>query len=256
MTTIDAAQAPFAYSLREQWRTQTVDSVWLRPGDWYHPAVDAVTETVSAGLPVDAAAYRLGEVRGKAGVGIAEALDDLAVVFRLVGTQPGIGVVRSLCEGWAEAVEGLTVNARYLDPESGLPTADYLSVRLAETYGAARKHAHHAYTTHCLVLIDVATDEVEPWERMARSAAMGKALAATMPSGHPMAALGGGAFAVLVARDFELGETVRRMREQVNAHALALGIADILRQPPRIWVEPLPEAHERAADLLDHLRRA
>ena len=244
-----------ASSLREQWRTQTVESVWLRPGDWYHPVVDALTEALSAGASPVAAASRLGEVRGAAGVGIAETIDDLGVLYRLIGHEPGLDVIRALCEGWSVAVESLPVQAACIDPESGLPTLEYLAVRLGETYGGARKHAHHAFITHCLVLVDVATEDLAPWRRMARSAAMGRALTAALTPGHPMAALGGGAFAVVVARDFDLGETVRRMRTQVNEQAAALQISDLVRQPPRIWIEPLPETHDRAVELLNHMRR-
>ena len=248
-------QDAWAGTLREQWRAETVESVWLRPGDWYHPAVDALTEALSAGASTLAAASRLGEVRGAAGVGIAETLDDVAVLFRLVGRDPGLEVVRALCEGWSGAIEAAPVQAACTDPESGLPTLDYLGVRLGETYGAAGKHAHYAFHTHCLVLIDVATQDLTPWRRMARSAAMGRALTSAMAPGHPMAALGGGAFAVLAARDWDLGEAVRRMRAQVNEQAATLQITDLLRQPPRIWIEPLPETHERAVELLNQLRR-
>jgi hypothetical protein len=244
-----------AAALREQWRARTVETVWLRPGDWYHPAVDAVTEALTAGADPSPAAQRLGEMRGSAGVGIAETLDDLAVLYDIVGTEPALRVVRSLCEGWATAAESAPVRAGCMDPESGVPTIDYLAVRLAETYGTARRHAHHAFTTHCLVLIDVAVGDIHPWRRAARSAAMGRALGSALPGGHPMASLGGGAFAVLVARDWDLGETVRRMRAEVEAQAEELGIGELLRQPPRIWIEPLPETHDRAVDLLEHLRR-
>jgi hypothetical protein len=104
-------------------------------------------------------------------------------------------------------------------------------------------------------MVDVANGDLPPWRRMARSAAMGRALMASLAPGHPMAAMGGGAFAVLVARDLDLGETVRIMRDQVNDHAEILHITDLVRQPPRIWIEPLPETHEAAVDLLTHLRR-
>ena len=170
---------------------------------------------------------RLGQVRGAAGVGIAETLDDVGVLYRLVARDPGLDVVRSLCEGWASSIEAAPMQAACIDPESGLPTLEYLVVRLGETYGAASKHAHHAFVTHCLVLVDVATSDLPPWRRMARSAAMGRALTAALAPGHPMAALGGGAFAILVARDWDLGETVRHMRDQVNEHAEAL--------PSRTW---------------------
>lgn len=255
MTATSQIRDAWATTLREQWRTESIESVWLRPGDWYHPAIDALTEAVAAGMAPSAAAHRLGQVRGAAGVGIAETLDDVGVLFRLIGRDPGLDVIRALCEGWASSLESAPLQASCLDPESGLPTLEYLAVRLGETYGAARKHAHHAFVTHCLVLVDVATGELPPWRRMARSAAMGRALTAALAPGHPMAALGGGAFAVLVTRDFDLGETVRQMRDQVNTHAEALHITDLVRTPPRIWIEPLPETHDAAVDLLNHLRR-
>ncbi|HMO10499.1 MAG TPA: hypothetical protein PKB06_03115 [Actinotalea sp.] len=254
MTAIDTHE-PTAAELRELWRATTADQVWLRPGDWYHPAVDALVEALVSGGDPSGAAARLGAVRGATGVGVAETLDDLAVLYRLLEREPGLDAVRALCEGWASAMDDIPAQSAVLDPESGLPTLDYLAVRLGETYGAARRHAHHAFTTHCLVLVDVATGELPPWRRMARSAAMGRALTAALAPGHPMAALGGGAFAVLVARDWDLGETVRRMRDQVNENAAALQITELVRQPARIWIEPLPETHERAVDLLNHLRR-
>ncbi|MCV2393022.1 hypothetical protein OEB99_01755, partial [Actinotalea sp. M2MS4P-6] len=80
---------PTAAELREQWRAATADSVWLRPGDWYHPAVDALTEALVAGADPTAAAARLGSVRGSTGVGIAESLDDLGVVYGLLDVEPG-----------------------------------------------------------------------------------------------------------------------------------------------------------------------
>ncbi len=251
----DELTASPAPSLREQWQEQTVESVWLRPGDWYHPAVDALTEALSHDLDPTGAARRLGSVRGAAGVGIAETLDDVAVLYHLLEREPAMAAVRALCEGWAEAIDATPVQGSCIDPESGLPTVEYFAVRLGETYGAAHRHAHHAFSTHCLVLVDVATGDLPPWRRMARSAAMGRALSAALGTGHPMASLGGGAFAVLVERDFDLGQTVKRMRDQVNDHAHTMQISDLLRQPPRIWIEPLPETHERAVDLLHHLHR-
>lgn len=255
MTSTEQMGDAWASTLREQWRAETVDTVWLRPRDWYHPAVDAMAEALSAGACPAAAVGRLGEVRGSAGVGIAETLDDVAVLYRLVGRDPGLEVVRALCEGWAGAVEAAPIQATFMDPESGLPTLEYLAVRLGETYGAARRDAEDVAAGHCLVLVDVAADDVSPWRRMARSAAMGRALVAAMTTGHPMASLGGGTFAVLVARDEDLGATVRRVRDEVDEQAEQLHITGLLRQPPRIWIEPLPETHERAVDLLNHLRR-
>jgi hypothetical protein len=78
--------------------------VWRWPADWYHPAVDALAEAVLAGSDPCGAAGRLGEVRGRGSVGIAESIDDLACLFRSIGVlQPPLAVVRALCQGWADA---------------------------------------------------------------------------------------------------------------------------------------------------------
>ena len=244
-----------ATALRDRWREATITDVWLRPGDWFHPAVDALTEALSHGTTPLPAARRLGEVRGQTGVGIGEGIDDLAALYRLLDTTPDVDLLREFCEGWALAVDSAPTQIGCIDPESGLPTADYLAVRLGETYSQANRHAHHAFVTHALLIVDIANGELPPWRRMARSAAMGHALTAAMGPGYPMAALGGGAFAVLVARDLDLGETVRRMRDEVEDHAAALDVGDLLRTPPRVWIEPLPETHARSVDLLSHLRR-
>ncbi|GEA86706.1 hypothetical protein CCE01nite_06550 [Cellulomonas cellasea] len=243
-------------ALRERWRSQSAESVWLRPADWYHPAVDAVVEAVLAGRDPSAAAERLGEVRGGAGVGISEAIEDLACLYRSTGAvEPPLAVVRALCEGWSSAQGGALLMGSCLDPESGLPTRDYLVTRLGETYGTAEREDTFAQLTHCLVLVDVAAAEVSPWTRMARSAAVGAALRNAYGPGHPMATLGGGLFAVLVERDPELGPGIAVARLEITHQAEQLEVTDLLRQPPRIWTEQLPRTHERAVQLLAEISR-
>lgn len=230
--------------------------MWLRPSDWYHPAVDAVVEAVTAGRDPSAAAERLGEVRGSAGVGISEAIDDLTCLYLSTGeTEPPLAVVRALGEGWASAQGGALLTGSCLDPESGLPTRDYLVTRLAETYGAAERADTFAQLTHCLVLVDVAAAEVSPWSRMARSAAVGAALRNAYGEGHPMATLGGGLFAVLAERDAELGPGISVARLEIAHQAELLDVENLLRQPPRVWTEQLPRTHERAVQLVADIAR-
>ncbi|KGM13177.1 hypothetical protein [Cellulomonas bogoriensis] len=253
MSPTDQLHRRRAERLRERWRERTVECAWLRRTDWYHPAVDALTEAVSVGGAAAPAAYRLGEVRGTAGVGVGETIDDVAVLFDVLGGEPGLEVLRSLCEGWsAAAADTLAVSSTCLEPESGLPTVEYLAVRLAETYGQVREQA---VGTHCLVVVDVATVDLAPWRRMARAAAMGQALTAALDPGHPMAALGGGAFTALAPRDDRLPGTVGRIRDQVTLNAAQLQVTDLVRQPPRIWVEQLPPTHGQAVELLRDLAR-
>jgi len=242
--------------LREQWRSFSAESVWLRPADWYHPAVDAVVESVLTGTDPAPAAARLGAVRGECGVGIAETIDDLACLYRSLGwNEPPLGPVRALCEGWGAAKDTAPVHAHCLDPETGLPTAEYLQVRLAETYGAASRTGLLASRTHGLLLVDITLTPLDPWSRMARSAVVGQALARTYGDGYPMASLGNGVFAVLVARIPAFGISVSRLRDELASHAHRLSIDSLVRQPPRVWFEPLPETHAGALQLLSHAGR-
>ena len=48
------------------------------------------------------------------------------------------------------------------DPESGLGTAEYLTQRLAEVYGAAARQGITVTSTHALVMIDVSVVGLGP----------------------------------------------------------------------------------------------
>ncbi|RYV49446.1 hypothetical protein [Pengzhenrongella frigida] len=256
MTSLDATAAGLPPALREQWRAISAESVWLRPADWYHPAIDAVVEAALRGTDTSPAAARLGAVRGENGVGIVETIDDFACLFRSLGTlDPPLGPMRALCEGWVAAQDAAPAHTQCLDPETGLPTAEYLRVRLAETYGVAARAGHAPTGTHSLLLVDVAVAELDPWSRIARSAVVGQVLALTYGEGHPMASLGDGTFAILVERNASLGTDIARLRDELVAHADRLAVTSLVRQPPRIWLEALPETHAGALDLLAHVAR-
>ncbi|GAA2720602.1 hypothetical protein [Cellulomonas aerilata] len=242
--------------VRDRWRASSVASVWLRPADWYHPAVDALIEAVLAGEDGGPAAERLGEARAEAGVGISETIDDLACLFdaaELAG--PPLGLVRSLCEGWAAGQAAGPVLTHCIDPDSGLPTAEYLGVRLTETYGTAERTGRRAGDTHALLVTDVEASPLAPWSRIVRSAVVGQGLVLTFGEGHPMAALGGGVFAVLVERGSDLGATAMHLRTALTDHARSMGAQDLVREPPRVWLEPLPDTRMQAVELLEHLHR-
>ena len=256
MNTFGPGSPALPPTLRESWRSHSAESVWLRPADWYHPAVDALVEAVLAGTDPCPAAERLGEVRGHDGVGITETIDDLACLYRSTGiADPPLPAVRALCEGWSTAQVGGMVLSSCLDAESGVPTREYLATRLAETYGKAERADTFAQLTHCLVLVDVASVEVSPWGRMARSAAVGAALRSAYGDGHPMATLGGGLFAVLVPRGGGFGAGIAAIRAHIAHQADLLHVDDLVRQPPRIWAEQLPRTHARAVQLIGELSR-
>lgn len=242
--------------VRDRWRASSVASVWLRPADWYHPAVDALVEAVLAGADPGPAAERLGEARAESGVGISETIDDLTCLFRAAEVDgPSVELVRSLCEGWAAGQAAAPVLTHCIDPDSGLPTAQYLGVRLTETYGVAERAGRRAGETHALLFADVEARPLAPWSRIVRSAVVGQGLVMAFGEGHPMAALGGGVFAVLVERGADLGATAMQLRTTLAEHARSMGVQDLVREPPRVWLEPLPDTQLQAVELLDHLHR-
>lgn len=246
---------PATDAVRERWRRASADSVWLRPGDWYHPAVDALVEALCEERDATPAAERLGRVRAEAGVGIGEAIDDVVCLYRAHDREPVVDLVRGVAVGWSEGYEANPVAPEVLDPESGLATTQYLVHRLRETYGAAERAGLDATRTHGLLVVDVALDDLTGWQRFARSAAMGRALTHTFGEGHPMASMGNGLFVVLGERDADDDVLRTVLRHNIERTGLALGVTAILRRPPRVWLEPLPRTHTAAVQLLDTLQR-
>ncbi|BDZ42469.1 hypothetical protein GCM10025865_17680 [Paraoerskovia sediminicola] len=243
-----------AERVRDRWRARSVESVWLRPDDWFHPAVDALTEALVEARCAQAAAERLGHGRGEAGVSIGEAIDDLACLYRTIGAEPDLGTLRALSTGWAAGAETQPVALGTMDPRSGLPTTAYLSQRLRETYAEARRSGTLVTHTHCLVVVDVAVDHAPTVLRVAREAAMGTAMTEACGDGHPMAALGSGSYAALWSR-LEAADRVVMIRRAIERTGVRMGVTAVLRRPPRVWIEPLPASPQGAAALLDQLSR-
>ncbi|GII97869.1 hypothetical protein CLV28_2232 [Sediminihabitans luteus] len=247
-------RAADAESVREQWRARSSDTVWLRPSDWYHPAVDALTEAVLDGRPTVPAAERLGEARALAGVGIGETIDDATCLFRCLDASVDTSTLRALSTGWVTGTEQAPAATTVRDPASGLATTQYLQARLGETYERARaRGGPHATQTHCLVVVDVAVSQVRPWQSAAREAGVGRALLHAA-AGRPAAAFGGGRYVLLCTRADATALT-EQVRRDIEATAHALGLTAVLRRPPRVWVEPLPSTHRGAELLLDQLAR-
>ena len=254
----DGLHAVLPGALRERWRDESVGSVWLRPSDWYHPAVDAIAAALLSPADTAGAAEELGRARGYDGVGIGETIDDLACLYRALGAaEPPLSVVRALCDGWADAQAGALAFGTALDPESGLPTRQYLGIRLAETYRDAEIPTQRARTLgHHLILVDVAAGDIDPFTRAARSAAVGAAMTSTYGEGHPMATLGGGMFAVLTRADQDSRGPLAVLHAEIDRRCELLGVRAATRQPVRVWVETLPATHEQALRMLERASRA
>jgi len=243
-------------ALLSRWESASLGDVWLRPGDWYTPAAEALVEALEAGLDTAPAAFRLGQARAASGVGITESIDDMAVLFRAAGCAAApIRSLRALCEGWTEGEAAPLQAPTMTDAESGLGTAQYLSHRLTEVYGTAARAGRHVSETHALVLVDVAVADSDPWQRIARNAAVGRALTDAYGVGHPMARLSDGIYAVLVERNEELGSGIAALRDHIATSAVTMRVSNIMRQPPRVWVESLPNSHDYVQDLLESIYR-
>jgi len=235
--------------LLERWRDESVASVWRRPSDWYHPAVDELAMALLLHDEAEPAAARLGFARGDAGVGVAETIDDLACLYRTTtGAEPPLEVLRALCTGWADAQAGGVALALGLDAGSGLPAADYLRLRLAECYPDDGP-------TGRLLVVDVAAGTPDGLSRIARSAAVGASLREVFGPARAMASLGSGVFVVLLGDDEPHDEPTARLRVLVDEHASGLGLGDVTRRPLRCWVEPLPATHAHATQRLAQLAR-
>lgn len=255
-TEITGVRSGEVAALLRSWESMSLASVWLRPGDWYTPAAEALAEALQAGRDTAPAAYRLGQARAAAGVGITESIDDMAVLFRTAGFESApIRSIRSLCEGWTERDTAPVVVSAMTDAESGLGTTDYLVQRLAEVYGAAARSGARVSETHALVLVDVSVSDTDPWQRIARNATVGHALTDAYGLGHPMARLSDGVYAVLVSRDATLGTGIATLRDHIAERAIQMRVGSLMRQPPRLWVESLPDSHAYIQDLLESVCR-
>lgn len=253
MTTRVPADEPAV--LRDRWHAASVESVWLRPGDWYHPAVDPLVHAVATGAAALVAAEDLGRARADAGVGIGEAIDDLVCLYRTRSLDPPLDVLRALATGWADGQAGLEVCGGVADPTTGLPTGAYLGQRLAETYAAAERDGTQVRTTHALTVVDVAVEEVPMLLRAARSAAVGAALREVFGTAEPMAALGNGVAAVLTERTADLEAQTVRLRAAITARVVPMQVSAATRHPVRIWQVLLPPTHTEALTLLRRLVR-
>jgi len=241
--------------LREQWREQSLRTIWLRSGDWFHPAVDSVVQAVTSDDGVLDAVETLGVARATHGVGVGETIDDLSCLYRVVeGGAPPLEAVRALCEGWASPAGAPLIPGTCMDPESGLPTLEYLSVRLVEEFSTVRRNGGSPAQDLTLVLVDVAKDGIAPWNRLARSAAVGRAIEVAFGVGHPAASLGGGVFAVLQPSGPAVADAIARLSREIDVQGEELGVTDALRHPPRIWLEAMPDDHHAAVALLTRRR--
>jgi hypothetical protein len=245
-------------ALREAWRAESAASGWSRPDDWWAPEVDALAEAVAGGtgaagtLP---ACDRLGRSRADAGVGLAETLDDLCALWRLLPAgAPPLPAVRAVAEAWADAGLRHLSTSTCEDPLTGLASAAYLRTRLAEVYREAERAGVPVPDSHALLVVAAEPPAADPhdpgatgWRMLRHRLAVGVCLRTALSGGETLAALSPTNAVGLVARDPALHPMLAGLR-----HGLA---AQAALRPVRIWLERLPTRLDEAYALLADLSR-
>ena len=126
--------------LRAAWRRQSLSAGWLAEDDWWTTAVDAVARAACRDGSLRQACALLGRARAQAGVGISEAMTDVAALYRVLGEgTPTLDVITALAEGWADAGLARLSGATCEDPLTGLVSFAYLRTRLREVYRDAEQ---------------------------------------------------------------------------------------------------------------------
>jgi len=238
-----------AAALRRAWREASHVGGWSRPRDWWAPEVDAVVEAVWDRRDVVEACARLGRVRGEAGVGMTETLDDLCALYAaLPSGVPPLRALRALVGAWADAGVAPLRTATCEDPLSGLASAVYLRTRLAELYREVERAGGTAPLRHGLVVVPIGVPSGARWDGLLRRLALGEALRSVFSGGETLAVIGPGAVVGLVERDPQLHGRLSALRRR-------LGEIMDLGWLPRVWLERLPETLPAAYDLLEDLAR-
>lgn len=263
--------------LRSMWRSASQERGWSHPDDWWSPAVDAVTEAIITDGDVAERCSRLGLARARAGVSMAETLDDLFALARLVralqshpahsfATPPCpidvVVVLQSAAVGWADAVDG---GAGLIEPRDvisaggTLPGAGYLTERLREAAAEAEADGERLGERYGLVVAALLapaekssdpTDvqaRIEAWDRAWQMSQLADDLGAVFASGESLVRIGRCTAVVLTRRTPTLMTRVGSLRALIDSRDGGPGV--------RIWVERLPDTLQQAVQLLTDLRR-
>ena len=282
--------------LREAWRLRSLAAGWRIPGDWDSEAVDEVLAACRNRAPASgeaglaavragalaAACAGLGRSRARAGVGIAETIDDLAALFAVLGwgeggragllaggeegkagllagdeqgragllgagmggePEPPLRLIGAIAEGWAEECARQLAQDGCEDPLSGLATVPYLRTRLAEVYRQAEQDGSSPAETHRLLVVRLPR-RPDPWRRLAVPILIGRDLRTAFPGGETLSLARAGPVIALVTARRDLPLRYARLRRYIQA---TFGT--------QIRVTPLPGRLAEALRLVDELAR-
>lgn len=229
-------------ALREAWRKRSFSSGWLAADDWWTAAVDAIAGAACRDSSLTLGCAMLGRERARAGIGITEAIADLAALFaELNGGDPPLALVSSVAEGWAEAGLARLSQATCDDPLTGLVTLPYLRTRLAEVYRDGREQDTSPAETHRLIVVELPR-RPDPWKRVALAILVGHDLRTVFPGGETLSLARPGPAIALVRVCGDLPFRFTGLRRTINA---AFGT--------QVRMVRLPARLEDAARLLDEL---
>ena len=253
----------WAAQIRDEWRRRSLATGWRMPDDWDSEAVEEVLGAcqnralargeagrVAVGASaLTAACAGLGRSRARAGVGIAETIDDLAALFAVLGEgegrqwDPPLRLVGAIAEGWAEESVTQFAHVGCEDPLSGLATLSYLRTRLAEVYREAEQGGTSPAETHRLLVVGLPR-RPDPWRRLALPILVGRDLRAAFPGGETLSLAKPGPAIALVPARSDLPLRYARLRRNIQA---AFGT--------QIRMTPLPGRLTEALRLVDELAR-
>ncbi|MDR1295038.1 MAG: hypothetical protein LBK59_08820 [Bifidobacteriaceae bacterium] len=245
-------------ALEGAWRSLSVRSAWLRPGDWHVPEVEAVAEFVATGSDAESALESLGRARAYNGVGLAETLADVRCLTEISGVRlDPWQCAEAVARGWQDGSLVVANPMSMLDPTTNLATLPYLAVRLREIYARAGADGSNASDTHCLLVAETAVTCTDPWLRLERGSLLGSVLSAVFTTGETLVSLGScsGAALVVVERGQHLGRTLRYTKRRIEAALTPVQRAGAARHPIHVWVESLPRSYDVALAQVEDLAR-
>lgn len=171
--------------LCESWRQLSGAGGWRVPQDWGVQAVVAVASAVVRGAEASTPARALGAARARAGVGIVEAIVDLAYLYEAYGTPVAVWALASLADGWVAVTDSAEARATAIEAGSGLSTVEHLALRLADVFTGQAWERQEGGVTVVLVIDIRPGDASRPatWERdILLGAAVRRAFGGDVPS--------------------------------------------------------------------------
>jgi hypothetical protein len=256
------------------WRGAAMVIGWARPQDWWCVEVDAVCEAVVERRELLGVFSQLGRARAEAGVGLGETLDDVAALYAVLAERAvPAAVARVLAEAWVEVGFEPLRTGTCADPLTGLTSAAHLRTRLAEVYREAERGGGSVRATHALVVVPTGLDGAARWDGLLRRLALGECLRSVFSGGETLAGLGPSVVVGLVTRTPLLAAMTESLRRRLAEVATGIavrggtegggawGARDAVTgvpgdgEPPRVWVEGLPEGLSEAYAVLEDLAR-